>query len=294
MRNHLTPCLMFLAMMTVSPALMAQSQCWTDEEVLRRNPNPSREMQLESWPPHQIIDNVYYVGTRNLGSFLVTTDEGHILVNTNDEETLPLIRESVEQLGFEWTNIQIILGSHAHADHMSGNAQAKRETGASVMAMREDIPLLVQMTPGGKPHPIDHVLEDGDTVSLGSVTMTAHLTPGHTPGTTTWTLKADENGESYDVVMLGGATATPRTDTTDPEIQKQFHRAFIKLRTMSCDVPLGPHTPIHHMEEKFERLQQNPDTNPFIDPAGCREELALSERGFYLLLDKQTHERPSN
>ena len=279
-------------LVTAAGPALAQSACWTDDEVLRRNPNPSREHQVTPWPAHRIIDNVYYVGTRNLASFLVTTPEGHILVNTNDEETLPLIRASVENLGFAWRDVRIILGSHAHADHMSGNALAKEQTGATVMAMRQDVPLLVEMRPGGKMHPIDRVLDHLDTVTLGGETLRAHLTPGHTPGTTTWTLEAEENGETYDVVMLGGATATPRTDVTSKDIQDQFQDAFIELRSLPCDVPLGPHAPIHHMEEKFEQLKDGEGPNPFIDPQGCRDELALSERGFYLLLGRQLREGP--
>lgn len=262
-------------------------RCWTDEEVLRWNPNPSREHQLAPWPAHRIIDNVYYVGTRNLASFLITTSDGHFLINSNDAETLPLIRKSVEELGFEWTDIRIVLGSHAHADHMSANAAVKEQTGAQLMAMREDVPLLVEMAPGGEGLPVDRILQHRDTVTLGGETLTAYLTAGHTPGTTTWTLQAEENGRSYDVVFLGGATATPRTDVTSAEIQRQFQEAFIVLRGLSCDVPLGPHAPIHNMEEKFARLEDGEGSNAYIDPEGCRRQLSLSERVFYLLLGKQ-------
>lgn len=279
-----------MALLALPGPVLAQSECWTDEEVMRRNPNPSREHQLAPWPAHRIIDNIYYVGTRNLASFLVTTTDGHILVNTNDEETLPLVRDSVEDLGFEWSEIRIILGSHAHADHMSGNAVAKQQTGASIMAMRQDLPLLREMAQGGEPQPVDRVLDHLDTVSLGGEILTAHLTPGHTPGTTTWTLEAEDQGSIYDVVILGGATATPRTDVTSEDIQQQFQEAFIELRSLSCDVPLGPHAPIHRMEEKFAALQRGDGSNPYIDPEGCQNELALSERGFYLLLGKQLRE----
>jgi metallo-beta-lactamase class B len=261
--------------------------CWTDAEVLRWNPNPSREHQLTPWPAHRIIDNVHYVGTRNLASFLIDTPDGLILINSNDEETLPLVRRSVEDLGFAWTDIRIVLGSHAHADHMSANPLIREQTGARIMAMRQDLPLLEQMSIGGRRPHVDRVLEHGDTVTLGGETVTAHLTAGHTPGTTTWTLEAEDSGETYDVVFLGGATATPRTDVTSPEVQRQFQQAFVVLRGLPCDVPLGPHAPIHHMEEKFARLETGSAGNPYIDPQGCRDELALSERVFYLLLAKQ-------
>lgn len=271
---------------TVAASAFAQCEtCWTDEEVLRWNPNPSRDRQLEPWPGHRIIDNVFYVGTRNLASFLIATSEGHILINSNDEQTLPLLRKSVERLGYEWSDIRIVLGSHAHADHMSANAMVKEETGAELMAMREDVPLLAQMTPGAGG--VDRVLRHGDTVTLGDDTLTAHLTAGHTPGTTTWTMKAEESGRIYDVVFLGGATATPRTDVTSAAIQRQFQEAFIVLRGLRCDVPLGPHAPIHRMEEKFALLEKGDGPNPYIDPEGCQHELSLSERVFYLLLGEQ-------
>lgn len=255
---------------------------WTDEEVLARTVNPSREHQFAPWPPHRIVGSTHYVGTRNLGAFLITTSEGHILVNTTFEETLPLIRDSVEELGFEWQDIEIVLGSHAHRDHMSGNALMKEQTGARVMAMAEDIPLLVEMTPEDKPHAIDRVLRHGDTVTLGEVTMTAHLTPGHTPGATAWTYQAEEDGETYDVLIFGAATATPRFDLSSPELQAQFQRAFLVQRGLPCDVPLGPHVPMYNMEAKYEELTQNSDANPFIDPEGCEKQMAYEERVFYL------------
>ncbi|MEX2124802.1 MAG: MBL fold metallo-hydrolase [Woeseia sp.] len=287
MRNRLCTLLLIGALSVGTSASAQCERCRTDEEVLRWNPNSSREHQLAPWPGHRIIDNVYYVGTRNLASFLIATSAGHILINSNDEQTLPLIRKSVEELGFEWTDIGIVLGSHAHADHMSANATIKGQTGALLMAMREDIPLLAEMTPGSRSPPVDRVLRHRDTITLGGETLTAHLTAGHTPGTTTWTLEAEEDGTEYDVVFLGGATATPRTDVTSTDIQKQFQEAFIVLRGLSCDVPLGPHAPIHHMEEKFRLLEKGEGPNPYIDPQGCQDELSLSERVFYLLLGKQ-------
>src|ERR1700674_1558237 len=153
-------------------------------------------------PAHKVVGNIYFVGTADLGSYLITTPEGHILVNTDFERTVPQIRASVEKLGFKFTDIKIILGSHAHGDHMEGDALAKELSGARVMAMEQDVPWLRKMTPGGKPHPIDHVLKDGEQVTLGGTTLVAHLTGGHTPGCTTWTTKIDENGKSYNVLIV--------------------------------------------------------------------------------------------
>src|SRR5713101_8607066 len=116
---------------------------------------------------------------------------------------VPTIRASVEKLGFRFRDTRILLGSHAHGDHMAGDAMVKELTGALVMAMAEDVPALEKMRPGNKPHPIDRVLHDGDRVTLGSTTLVAHLTPGHTKGCTTWTMKVQDSGKTYDVVIVG-------------------------------------------------------------------------------------------
>ena len=140
--------------------------------------------------------NVSYVGIQVVGAYVINTSAGLILIDTTYEKNVPTIAKSVEQLGFKFTDTKIILGNHAHGDHMEGDALAKEMTGAPVMAMAEDIPALAHIRPGGKVHPIDRVLVDGDTVSLGGVTLTAHLTPGHTHGCTTWTTTATEGGKT--------------------------------------------------------------------------------------------------
>src|SRR6266542_7166801 len=134
------------------------------------------------------------MGTDTLASFLITTPQGHILVNSMYERNVPTIRKSIEDLGFKFNDIKIILGSHAHADHMEADAMMKEMTGAQVTAMAEDVRALQTMRPGGKAHPIDRVLHDGDQVTLGGTTLTAHLTPGHTKGCTTWTMSVPDGG----------------------------------------------------------------------------------------------------
>src|SRR6188474_1445417 len=188
------------------------------------------------FPAHKIIGNVYFVGSEQLGSFLITTPAGHILINSDYEETVPVIRAAVEQLGFKFTDIKILLGSHAHPDHMTGDALVKQLTGATVMAMEEDVPALTNMRPGGKPHPIDRVLHDGDTVTLGDVTLTAHLTPGHTAGDTTWTMRAEEAGRSYSVVILGGMGVTANAALVErgvlTPLAQDYIRSFKLLRSI--------------------------------------------------------------
>src|SRR6185295_20181596 len=171
----------------LAAGLMAQSgKVWTAAELFTRNVG-TKEDQDTAFPPHKIIGNIYYVGTRSLGTFLIVTPQGNILINSDYERTVPVIKASVEKLGFKFTDIKILLGSHAHGDHMEGDALAKELSGAQVMAMAEDVPALQRMQPGGKAHPIDKVLHDGDEVNLGGTTLHALLTPGHTRGCTTWT-----------------------------------------------------------------------------------------------------------
>src|SRR5579862_9308742 len=121
----------------------------------------------QPFPPFKIVGNVYYVGTNNLASLLIATAQGNILINSDFERSVPLIRASVEKLGFKFSDTKILLGSHAHNDHQEGDALVKELTGAQVMAMEQDVPALQNMKPGGKPHPIDRTLHDGDEVTLG-------------------------------------------------------------------------------------------------------------------------------
>ena len=240
------------------------------------------------FPAHKIIGNLYFVGSEQLGSFLIATAEGHILINSDYEETVPVIRAAVEKLGFKFTDIKILLGSHAHPDHMTGDALVKELTGAKVMVMEEDVPALTNMRPGGKAHPIDRVLHDGDTVMLGGSTLVAHLTPGHTKGCTTWTLKTTENGKTYDVVIVGSVSlnaANLANNPTYPNIQEDFRKSFRVLRSLPADVFLGSHTGFYRMTEKYARLEKG-DPNPFIDPAGYKALIDSSEQAFNTRLEE--------
>ena len=225
---------------------------------------------------------MYFVGSEQLGSFLITTPEGHILINSDYEETVPVIRASVESLGFKFSDIKILLGSHAHPDHMSGDAMVTQLTGATVMAMEEDVPALNNIRPGGKPHPIDRVLHDGDTVTLGGTTLTAHLTPGHTKGCTTWTFKTSEGGKTYDVVVVGSLSlnaANLGENPGYPNIREDFVKSFKVMRTLPADVFVGSHNGFYQMEQKYTRLKAG-GPNPFIDPAGYKALIDSAEKAY--------------
>ncbi len=278
-----------------SPAPAAQDKTsdragrvWTPDELFRRNVG-TREQQDTAFPPHKMIGNIYYVGTETLASFLVTTPQGHILINSMYERNVPTIKSSVEKLGFKFTDIKIILGSHAHADHMEGDALAKELSGAQVMAMAEDVPALEQMRPGGKAHPIDRVLHDGDEVTLGGTTLVAHLTPGHTRGCTSWSMQVQDGGRSYAVVIIGSMGVNPGYQLVNnpqlPRIAEEYEQGFKVLHSLECDVPLGSHPAMFNLAEKYPRIGKGP--NPYIDPAGYKREVAIEEGAFRLRLDEQ-------
>jgi metallo-beta-lactamase class B len=234
------------------------------------------------FPAHKIVGNVYFVGSEQLGSFLITTPAGHILINSDYEETIPVIRASVEKLGFKFSDIKVLLGSHAHPDHMSGDALFKELTGAKVMVMEQDVPALRNMRQGGKEHPMDRILKDGDTVELGGVTLTAHLTPGHTQGCTTWTLKATEGGKTYDVVVVGSLSLNAAVlvkNPTYPQIADDFRKSFAKMRTLKADVFVGSHNGFYQMTQKYAKLAAG-GPNPYIDPAGYKALIDSSEKAF--------------
>jgi metallo-beta-lactamase class B len=271
------------------PTITVRGHTFTQQSLFQRNVG-GRDDQTTQFPPHKIIGNIYYVGTKSLAAFLIVTPQGHILVDSTYERNVPTIQKSVEQLGFKFSDIKILLGSHAHGDHQEGDALVKELTGAQVMAMAEDVPALRAMRPGGKEHPIDRVLHDGDTVALGGTTLVAHLTPGHTRGCTTWTLKAQENGKSYDVVIIGSFGTNPGFQLVNnadvPDIAGEFMRAFKVARLLPCDVPLGSHPAMYNLDEKYAKLAAG-GPNPFIDPAGYTLEVDIAEAMFRAVLAEQ-------
>jgi len=281
------PVLLFSAI--CAAPLRAQGKRTMTPEELSRQTLGTPEQQRKAFPPHKVIGNIFSVGTEIQGSFLITTPEGHILVNANFDETVPLLREAVEKLGFRFADIKIVLGSHAHGDHMEGDARVKELTGARVMAMEQDVPALERMRPGGKAHPIDRVLHDGDEVTLGGTTLVARHTPGHTSGNTTWLMKAQDGGRSYDVVILGGMGVTENAPLINSAgltpLAQDYMRSFALLRSIHCDVPLGSHTSMYNLARKYPRVGQEP--NPYIDPEAYIEELDARERVFNLRVAAQ-------
>jgi metallo-beta-lactamase class B len=270
------------------PTVTVRGHTFTQQSLFQRNIGRPDD-QTAQFPPHKVIGNIYYVGTRSLSAYLVVTPQGNILINSTYERNVPTIQKSIEQLGFKFADTKILLGSHAHGDHQEGDALVKQLTGAQVMAMAEDVPALQAMKPGGKEHPIDRVLHDGDTVTLGGTTLTARLTPGHTKGCTTWTAKITEDGKTYDVVIIGSVGVNPGfqlvNNTQNPAIAEEYLQAFKVLRGLHADVPLGSHPAMYRLDEKYPLIGKGP--NPFIDPAGYKAELDIVEEVFLRTLKEQ-------
>lgn len=255
----------------------------------------------EPFPPHRMIGNVYYVGSRGLASYLITTSAGHILINSNLKTSVPLIRENIEKLGFRFNDVKILLISHAHFDHDGGSAEVKKLTGAKYMVMDGDVGVVetggksdfqygddaTLLYPAAK---VDRVLRDGDEVKLGNTALTAHKTAGHTRGCTTWSLKVGEAGETYDVVIVGSPNVNPGyklvTNARYPEIADDYARGFRVLKSLSCDVFLGAHGSYYEMEAKYAKLNTR-GVNPYIDPEGYRNYVAEREQSFLSELQKQ-------
>ena len=255
---------------------------------------------LAPFPPHHVIGNIYFVGSKSLGIYLVTTPQGHILINAGLEDSVPMIQQSVEKLGFRFNDIKILLISHAHYDHDAGAPRIKKLTGAKYMVMDADVPVVesggekdffYSHTPGMR-YPatkVDRVLHDGDTVSLGDTVLTAHLTPGHTKGCTTWTMKVNEAGKSYDVVILGSTNVNEGykllNNATYPQIASDYKKTFDVLRSLHCDIFLGAHGSYYDLESKYPRMTGN--ANPFIDPQGYKEFVDDREQAFQSELARQ-------
>lgn len=252
----------------------------------------------EPFPAHKVIGNIYYVGSKDLATYLITTPEGHILINSGFERTVPLIQKSVESLGFKMTDCKILLASHAHSDHVAGHAPLQKRTGAKVHVMRGDDHVIAS---GGKgqylytkdrwePCKVDRVLEDRDEVKLGGVTLIARLTPGHTRGCTTWTWRVEDEGKKYDVVAIGSPNVNPGFQLVNnkeyPEIASDFAKTFKVLKSLPCDIFLGAHGSYYGMVERHALLQKG-QKDAFVNPEGYRQYVASKERTYRKILAEQ-------
>ena len=249
----------------------------------------------QSWnqpvDPYRIMGPLYYVGASDLAVYLITTPEGHILVNSGFAETVPLTRESMRKLGFRFEDVKVLLASHAHADHVAGHALVKEATGAKVMAAEGDAGVIETGGRGDfrfegemswRGAPVDRVLHDGDTVVLGGMTLTARVTPGHTRGCTSWTFDLPDGGRIRKAVIVGSMSINPGVvlvaNPKFPEIADEYARSFRVLRSLPVDVYLAPHVQQFGADEKAKRLGESP--NPFVDPDGYKRALDSWETSY--------------
>ena len=258
--------------------------------------------------PFRIAGNLYYVGSQDLASYLIVTPKGDILINSSLEASVPLIKNSVEQLGFKFKDIKILLISHAHFDHDAGSAEIIRQTGAKYLVMEGDVSVVES---GGvtdfaywkspyAPAKVDRRLHDGDTVELGGTILTAHKTAGHTRGCTTWTLVAKDKGHPLNVVIVGSWNVNPgwRLAERDgqivsyPGIADDYRRTFATLKALPCDVFLGAHGGYFDMLGKLARIKAGASENVWLDPKGYQAAVAEREQAFETELKRQEELKP--
>lgn len=267
------------------------------------DPNPA---WTDPFPAFRIAGDathgLYYVGTEDLASYLVVTPAGDILINSNLVSSPPLIKKSVESLGFHWSDIKILLISHAHYDHCAGSAEILRETHAKYEVMAQDVSVIqsgghtdfhyaTDKTMWFPSTHVDRLLHDDSTVSLGGVILTAHLTAGHTKGTTTWTLDMPDSGRTLRVVIVGSPNVNPGYklihNARYPQIAADYRHQFEVLKRLPCDIFLGAHGGYFDLAEKYPRFKAG-DRNAFIDPAGYQAYIADRQQAFEAELKKQS------
>jgi metallo-beta-lactamase class B len=243
-------------------------------------------------PPFPIIGNLYYVGASEVTSFLITTPQGHFLLDGGFVETAPQIERNIAELGFKLKDVKFLLNSHAHFDHAGGLAELKKLSGARLVASERDAPLLragghgdfrfgdTLAFPAVAP---DQLIHDGESIQIGDQKMTAHLTPGHTKGNTTWTTKISDGRKTYDVVFAGSPNFLDYQlagHESYPGIAADFEKSYALLKTLPCDIFPSAHGSVFNFLEKRERLLRGETPNPFIDPHGYRQMIAEYEKKF--------------
>lgn len=240
--------------------------------LAQANPDWHRE-----FPAFRIAGNLYYVGTADLAIYLIQTPQGNIVINTNFAQDVPALKKSIAQLGFKYEDTRILLISHAHSDHDGGTEIVKKETGAKLEVMQEDVAL--EQTHAQ----VDRTLHDGDTVELGGSKLVAHLTPGHTPGCTTWTMQISDGGRNLNAVIVGSPNVNAGYflvgNKKYPGIAEDYVKTFAVLRSLPADIFLGAHGEYFGLKEKYEKFKAG-DKNAFIDPAGYKAYVTEREKAF--------------
>jgi metallo-beta-lactamase class B len=263
---------------------------------------------LKNWntptEPFKVIDNIYYVGTNGLASYLVTSPQGHVLIDTAMPEGTPLIEANIQKLGFKLADIKYILNTHAHMDHTGGIAQIKSDSGAQLISGEKDKPLLEGgYYPGREneeilkfpPVKVDRVVHEGDTVAVGNMTLTAHETPGHTPGCTSWTTTAKDGDANRSVIFFCSATVALNklvTNPTYPGIIDDYKKTFAWSKNVHPDVLLAPHPEMYDMPGKRAKIADGAP-NPFVKAGEFNAFCDGLEKQFTDSLAKETAAAPA-
>jgi metallo-beta-lactamase class B len=282
---------MRLAFVAVSVALSIPAVALAQANELSRNMN-------QPVAPFHIIGNVYYVGASDITSYLMVTPAGDILLDGGFVETAPMIEANIQKLGFKLSDVKYILSSHEHLDHAGGISELRRATGAKFVALEQEVPGLTEgkSFPAAKP---DRVIHDGDSVKIDTEVMTAHSTPGHTRGCTTWTTTVHDGTQSYQVVFVGSASVLPMyrlidqpgSPATYPGIEQDYQKTFQVLRSLACDVFLGAHGSFYSLAQKRGVMEKKPAQNPFIDPWGYQAYILDTEAVFQKKLAAERNPR---
>ena len=300
-----------LSWMACSAAALAVTQAQAQAQTATAAPPaartspapPSNPDWLTPIAPFRIADNLYYVGSKDLASYLIVTPKGNILINSSFVESVPLIRASVEQLGFHFNDIKILLISHSHGDHDAGSADIIKQTGAKYMVMDGDVPVVesggaTDFAYGDQHYPaakVNRVLHDGEEVRLGDAVLVAHKTPGHTRGCTTWTLKATQGARTLNAVIVGSWNVNPGFRLVDkagspasyPHIADDYRHSFEVWKALPCDIFLGAHGMYFDMLAKLDRIKAGANENVWIDPVGYKNAVAERETAFETELKRQ-------
>ena len=249
-----------------------------------------------AFPGFKIAGNLYYVGTADLAVYLIRTPQGNILINGDFAEDVPTIRKSIEGLGFKYGDTKIVLISHAHGDHDEGVGIIQKDTGAQVMVMEGDVADVQSTAPGRPGAKVNRTLKDGDKVELGGSTLVAHLTPGHTKGCTTWTMRVDEGGKTLNAVIVGSPNVNPGYvlvgNKNYPTIAQDYEKTFKVLNSLPVDLFLGAHGAYFGLKAKYETMKKG-GANPFIDPAGYKAYVTEREAAFRKEWERQKQNPPS-
>ena len=267
-----------------------------------QNGAPQNADWTKPFPPFRMIGNIFWVGSYDLSTYLITTAQGNILINTGVGDTSKQIKASVEQLGFKLTDTKILTATHGHFDHVAGLAELKRMTGARIVASEADRELLESGgaadfrfgdTPGARFEPVkvDQTFKDGDDISLGGTVLTAHHHPGHTKGATSFTVNVQEAGKTYRVIIANMGSINPGVTVSGmpkyPGIAQDYARTFRAQKDMSIDIWLASHAAQFRMHEKYKPGDAfNPER--FVDPAGFKAAVQRLEKAY---LDQLARER---